>query len=96
MQEPAVLSSAQLTTTDTDSYVVNWVTAGAVTNVKNQGQCGSCWTFSSAGALEGAHQIATGQLISLSEQQLVSCASTARWGNHGCNGGNQGLAFNYT
>ena len=47
---------------------VNWVTAGAVSPVKDQGKCGSCWTFSSTGALEGSHQIATGDLLSFSEQ----------------------------
>lgn len=62
---------------------VNWVNKGAVTPVKDQGSCGSCWSFSATGALEGAHQIATGDLLSFSEQQLVSC-STA---NYGCNGG---------
>jgi len=71
---------------------VNWVTAGAVTPVKNQGSCGSCWSFSTTGGLEGAHQIATGNLVSLSEQQLVDC-STA---NYGCNGGDMGLAYQYT
>ena len=71
---------------------VNWVTAGAVTPVKNQGSCGSCWSFSTTGGLEGAHQIATGNLVSLSEQQLVDC-STA---NYGCNGGDMGLAYMYT
>ena len=62
---------------------INWVSKGAVTPVKDQGRCGSCWSFSTTGALEGAHQIKSGKLLSFSEQQLVDC-STA---NHGCNGG---------
>ena len=70
---------------------VNWIDRGAVTPVKNQAACGSCWSFSATGALEGAHQIATGNLVSFSEQQLVSC-STA---NYGCNGGWQYKAFQY-
>jgi cathepsin L len=65
----------------------------AVTPVKNQGQCGSCWAFSATGAMEGYSATKRGSLPNLSEQQLVDCAGSA--GNHGCNGGWPSSAIKY-
>jgi C1A family cysteine protease len=79
---------------DANFTSINWTTTGAVTPIKNQGQCGSCWAFSTTGALEALYFLNQSQklLVSFSEQQLVDCASSC----YGCDGCWPYMAMEYT
>jgi len=70
---------------------VDWRTKGAVTPIKDQGQCGCCWAFSTVASMEGIVQLSTGKLISLSEQELVDCDTS----DNGCEGGLMDNAFEF-
>jgi C1A family cysteine protease len=89
----SIIPQAPAETFDESNYQaaasVDWRNHNAVTPIKDQGQCGSCWAFSSTGCMEGANAIKNGSLVSLAEQQFVSCVTLC----FGCNGGNYGIVF---
>ncbi|CAD7088603.1 unnamed protein product [Hermetia illucens] len=72
---------------------INWTAEGAVTEVKDQEYCGSCWAFSATGALEGQQYRLSKKLISLSEQNLIDCSYD--YGNNGCFGGLMTFSYEY-
>lgn len=74
---------------------IDWRQKGAVTSVKDQGQCGSCWAFATTANAESVWAISKGELLDLSEEFLVDCASGAGYFNMGCNGGQPDSAFKY-
>lgn len=75
---------------------IDWRDKGAITTPVRQGECGSCWAFSTVAALEAYNKINGGALMRLSPQQLVDCASNDAWGNFGCDGGFVDYAFAYS
>eukprot|EP00250_Pteridium_aquilinum_P011783 c20301_g1_i1 orf=339-1466(+) len=98
---PSSSNPAPLLPTDDLPAEFDWRDLGAVSEVRNQGLCGSCWSFSTTGAVEGAYFVATGELLSLSEQQLVDCDHECDpdYGENacdsGCSGGLMTSAFSY-
>merc|ERR1711953_872745 len=94
-----VAPKTNVAVTDLPDSIDHRDTEGVVTDVKNQGSCGSCWAFSATETLESHLSVATGEAAPiLSPQQIVSCSPNPQHcgGTGGCKGSTQPLAFNYT
>jgi len=95
---PSEHPTVQLARADANPDEMDWRTKGAVTKVKNQGGCGSCWAFSAAESVESHYQIASGKLLELAPQTYVNCVKnpSSCGGTGGCEGATMELAFNLT
>ena len=87
------LDKVQKIISESSNAQLNWREKNIVTNVKNQGDCGNCWAFSTTGSTEGAWAIKHRHLYNLSEQMLTDCSGD--YGNNGCQGGLMDNAFKY-
>lgn len=96
---PSLSGAVDFIFTQQDDYLIpdsiDWRIKGAVTPVKDQGECGSCWTFAAVASLEGQHFMKTRQLIELSEQNLLDCSNVPPYDNDGCEGGRPDSALQY-
>jgi C1A family cysteine protease len=92
MVGPVAIHTAPVDTSSVPSSI-DWVAKGAVTHVKDQGICGSCWSFGTAETIEGAHFIKTGELRNLSQQALMDCSWA--FGNNACDGGESFRSYEY-
>jgi cathepsin L len=91
----SLISSSNLHHPGDIPKTLDWRTKGAVSYVKDQGQCGSCWAFSTSGTVEGALAIKNSKMQTLTEQQIIDCSWVSPYNNLGCDGGDMRSALQY-